>query len=68
MPLINIFCNKGMKDRHWEKINQIIHSTGVIVGPEYQTKFRTLIEQNVSKFMTELEDINETATKEYNIE
>lgn len=27
MPLINIFCNKGFKERHWQDINEVISST-----------------------------------------
>lgn len=68
MPLINIFCNKGFKERHWQEINEVISSTQVIVGPDYNTKLRYLIEQNVTNYMTQLEEISETATKEYNIE
>ena len=27
MPLINVFCNKGFKERHWQEINEVISST-----------------------------------------
>ena len=33
LPLINSFCNPGLKKRHWDKINDLLHADGTL-GPE----------------------------------
>lgn len=66
MPLINIFCNKGLKGRHWQEISDIIELPQV--GPDSDLALDKLIKLEMSKHIGKLEEISETATKEYNIE
>jgi len=66
MPLINIFCNKGLKGRHWQEISDIIELPQV--GPDSDLALDKLIKLEMSKYLDKLEEISDTATKEFNIE
>jgi len=66
LPLVRVFSNRGIKERHWEEISQIV---GFNVRPEKKEVLNRLIGMNLTdaKYST-LEDISESASKEFSIE
>ena len=69
-PLVRILCNPGLKSRHWEKIAKIAQETAGLsnFGPETHTTLEHLVGLDLIKEKVALEEIAESATKEYNIE
>ncbi|KAG7303048.1 hypothetical protein JYU34_013066 [Plutella xylostella] len=65
LPVLCAICNKGMRDRHWAKISALI-GTEVIHNPE--TTLADMVEQGVHVFATQLEEIEQYASKEYALE
>lgn len=72
MPLIRIFCNQGLKERHWEEIsNSISINTdlkGFQIAPNKEIFLKKLIDFEIYKLADKLEEISDSATKEFNIE
>lgn len=72
LPLIKIFCNQGLKDRHWDEISGIIaQNTGIKgfqVKPDKEILLKKLIDLEIYKFVDLLDEISDSATKEFNIE
>jgi len=72
MPLIRIFCNPGLKERHWEEISNVISKNtdlkGFQVRPDKEILLKKLIDLEIYKFADKLEEIADSASKEFNIE
>ncbi|XP_046404632.1 dynein axonemal heavy chain 3 [Ischnura elegans] len=65
LPVLHTICNKGMKERHWQQISEIV---GVQIVPTEESTLAEMIEYGVPKHITELQDIGTKATKEYGLE
>ncbi|XP_049869343.1 dynein axonemal heavy chain 3 [Pectinophora gossypiella] len=65
LPVLCAICNKGMRDRHWAKISDLI-GTEVIHEPE--TTLADMVEQGVHVYAAQLEEIEQYASKEYSLE
>ena len=65
MPLVKIFCNPGLKERHWQEISSVISYP---IDPNKEIQLNTLISLNVAEFLEKLEEIADVASKQYNIE
>ena len=50
LPLLKIFCNPGIRDRHWERMTKII---GFDLKPGLDTPLSTMVEYNLGRFLTE---------------
>lgn len=48
IPLLQVVCNKGMKERHW---NQVYGIVGFHVRPETPTELSTVGPRRVSPFV-----------------
>lgn len=72
MPLVRIFCNPGLKDRHWEEVSNVISKNsdlkGFVVRPDKEFPLKKLKDAEIYKFADKLEEISDSATKEFNIE
>ena len=72
MPLVRIFCNPGLKDRHWEEISNVITKNTDLKGyqfkPDKEIFLKKLIDLEIYKFVAQLDEISDSATKEFNIE
>ncbi len=65
-PLIRVFSNPGMKQRHWEQVSEFTHFE---VKPELNLYVRKLVEiDEIFDHLSELELISENAEKEFGIE
>ncbi|CAD8159976.1 unnamed protein product [Paramecium pentaurelia] len=65
LPMIRVFSNPGMKERHWEEISQIM---GFPVRPDKEQQLSKLIELDLKQHFVKFEEISDSATKEYNLE
>ncbi|XP_075973125.1 dynein heavy chain 3, axonemal [Anticarsia gemmatalis] len=65
LPVLCAICNKGMRDRHWAKISELI-GTEVVHDPE--TTLADMVEQGVHVYAAQLEEIEQYASKEYALE
>ncbi|MEJ1273900.1 hypothetical protein NN561_004775 [Cricetulus griseus] len=54
IPILNIACNPGMKDRHWQQISDIV---GYEIKPTETTCLANMIEFGFGKFVDNSEDI-----------
>ncbi|XP_063362018.1 dynein axonemal heavy chain 3 [Cydia amplana] len=65
LPVLCGICNKGMRERHWAKISDLIGQP-VVHAPE--TSLADMVEQGVHVFAAQLEEIGQYASKEYSLE
>ncbi|XP_044289654.1 dynein axonemal heavy chain 3 isoform X4 [Varanus komodoensis] len=65
LPVLSIACNRGMKDRHWEQISDIV---GYEIRPDETTSLMNMLEYGLSKFIEKIEPIGAAASKEYSLE
>ncbi|NXA07095.1 DYH3 protein, partial [Sapayoa aenigma] len=65
LPILAIVCNRGMKERHWEQISEIV---GCEIKPNESTTLRNILEFGLSKHIEQLEPVGAAASKEYSLE
>ncbi|XP_025972035.2 dynein axonemal heavy chain 3 [Dromaius novaehollandiae] len=65
LPVLSIVCNRGMKERHWKQISEIV---GYEITPDETTSLLNVLEFGLSKHIDELEPIGAAASKEYSLE
>ncbi|XP_042293782.1 dynein axonemal heavy chain 3 [Sceloporus undulatus] len=65
LPVLSIACNRGMKDRHWEQISDVV---GYEIRPDETTSLMNMLEYGLSKYIEKLEPIGAAASKEYSLE
>ncbi|NXK27218.1 DYH3 protein, partial [Arenaria interpres] len=65
LPVLSIACNRGMKERHWEQISEIV---GCEIRPDETTTLKNILEFGLSKYMAQLEPIGAAASKEHSLE
>ncbi|CAG9584340.1 unnamed protein product [Danaus chrysippus] len=65
LPVLCAICNQGMRDRHWARISELV---GAEVIHEPETTLADMVEQGVHVFATQLEEIEQYASKEYTLE
>uniref|UniRef100_H3AK49 Dynein axonemal heavy chain 3 n=1 Tax=Latimeria chalumnae TaxID=7897 RepID=H3AK49_LATCH len=65
LPIISCICNPGIKDRHWEKISELV---GYDIKPEENTSLMQMLEYGLSKFIDKIEEIGAAASKEHSLE
>ncbi|KAB0793663.1 hypothetical protein PPYR_13283 [Photinus pyralis] len=65
LPVLQTVCNKGLRQRHWDKISEIV---GVQVEHSKDSSLNEMIEYGLTKYASQLEEISGSATKEYALE
>ncbi|NWJ00116.1 DYH3 protein, partial [Crypturellus undulatus] len=65
LPVLSIVCNRGMKERHWKQISEIV---GYEIIPDESTSLANILDFGLSKCIEELEPIGAAASKEYSLE
>lgn len=65
MSIIQTLGNPGMKERHWEKISEIV---GFPIRVDENLTLAKIIEYNLVEYIPKFEAISEAATKENNLE
>ncbi|KAJ8926978.1 hypothetical protein NQ314_020603 [Rhamnusium bicolor] len=65
MPIIQTLGNPGMKERHWEKISEIV---GFPIKVDEELTLERIIDYGLDDYIEKFEAISEAATKENNLE
>lgn len=65
MPIIQTLGNPGMKERHWEKISEIV---GFPIKVDDELTLEKVIDYGLDDYIDKFETISEAATKENNLE
>ncbi|XP_015730364.1 dynein heavy chain 12, axonemal isoform X3 [Coturnix japonica] len=65
IPTVNVFCNPGLRARHWEQMSNII---GYDLTPDSGTTLRKVLKQNLGPYLEQFENISVGASKEFSLE
>jgi dynein heavy chain len=65
MPLIGCICNKGMRERHWVGVSDLI---GYQFCPNETTTLNSMLGMKLEKHLDALDEISGVASKEYSLE
>ncbi|VEN46856.1 unnamed protein product [Callosobruchus maculatus] len=65
MPIIQTLGNPGMKERHWEKVSEIV---GFPIKLDDDLTLEKIIDFGLDEYVEKFEAISEAATKENNLE
>ena len=65
LPVVHVLCNPGLRQRHWEKINEIM---GFNITPDSGTSLRKMLKFNLEPHMERFEAISAGASKEHSLE
>ena len=65
LPILVALCNDGLKDRHWEKISSLV---GFTLEPDPSFTLQKAIDMDIENNLKDIEDVSETASKEWQIE
>ncbi|XP_056634815.1 dynein axonemal heavy chain 7 [Diorhabda sublineata] len=65
MPIIQTLGNPGMKERHWEKVSEIV---GFPITVDENLTLEKIIDYGLDDYFEKFEAISEAATKENNLE
>ncbi|CAB3253984.1 unnamed protein product [Arctia plantaginis] len=65
LPVLCAICNRGMRERHWARISDLV---GVEVVHEPETTLADMVEQGIHVYASQLEEIEQYASKEYALE
>lgn len=59
-------CNPGLKPRHWDEITKIV---GITISADKDMQLRRLLKDTeIMKFLSQIEEISDNASKEFGIE
>ncbi|XP_033631251.1 dynein heavy chain 3, axonemal-like [Asterias rubens] len=65
LPLLGVICNPGIRDRHWERMSEVV---GFELKPKPETSMYHMLELGLTKCIDSLEEIGASASKEYSLE
>ncbi|KAJ1527339.1 Dynein heavy chain 7, axonemal, partial [Nowakowskiella sp. JEL0078] len=65
LPIINVICNHGMRDRHWTKMSAICEFD---IKPDSTTSLRKMLKLNLEQWLQPFQEVSDSASKEYTLE
>jgi dynein heavy chain len=65
LPIIQTLGNPGLRDRHWEKISEIV---GFTIRPSPELTLQKILDMNLAEYLPKFEQISEAASKEHSLE
>ena len=63
IPIIAVFSNPGLKQRHFTQISELINYEGESISRKSNLYLNKVLSMGVGQYIEELEVISETATK-----
>ncbi|PSN48405.1 hypothetical protein C0J52_12085 [Blattella germanica] len=64
VPVLQVICNKGLQDRHWEQMSEVV---GVELKPTMDSTLSQMIDLGLMQYVGKLEEIAVAALKEYTL-
>lgn len=64
LPSIEVISNKGLRERHWELINEVMETN----FNYKEGTLKEILNKGVDKFLPQIDEISETASKEFKLE
>jgi dynein heavy chain len=55
LPIIRVLCNPGLRDRHWERMSEIV---GVDMKPDATSSFRKMLKMNLDANLLTLQEVS----------
>lgn len=65
MPIVNTLGNPCLKERHWEKISEIV---GFPIRVEDDLSLAKILDYGLEEYVSKFQVISDSATKENNLE
>uniref|UniRef100_UPI00398F1DFB dynein axonemal heavy chain 7 isoform X1 n=2 Tax=Pristiophorus japonicus TaxID=55135 RepID=UPI00398F1DFB len=65
IPLVQVMCNPGLRDRHWDALSDIV---GFPLKPSEESTVSKFLTMNLEPFLDQFDVISETASKEYSLD
>nr|XP_021153643.1 dynein heavy chain 12, axonemal isoform X1 [Columba livia]XP_021153644.1 dynein heavy chain 12, axonemal isoform X1 [Columba livia]XP_021153645.1 dynein heavy chain 12, axonemal isoform X1 [Columba livia]XP_021153646.1 dynein heavy chain 12, axonemal isoform X1 [Columba livia]XP_021153647.1 dynein heavy chain 12, axonemal isoform X1 [Columba livia]XP_021153648.1 dynein heavy chain 12, axonemal isoform X1 [Columba livia] len=65
VPTVTVFCNPGLRPRHWQQMSNIIGSD---LTPNSGTTLRKVLKQDLAPYFDQFEAISVAASKEFSLE
>jgi dynein heavy chain, axonemal len=65
IPMMQVLCNPGMRDRHWEKLSEV---ASLEIKPDSSTSLSKMLKLNLEGFLANFQEISDSASKEYTLE
>jgi dynein heavy chain len=65
LPLVHALCNPGLRQRHWDEISEVV---GFAMERDVAFTLSRVIDMDVGKHMKELQEISDSAGREYGLE
>ncbi|KAA0191397.1 hypothetical protein HAZT_HAZT007379 [Hyalella azteca] len=62
LPLVLTLGNPGLKERHWEKISEVV---GYPLRSDPSTTLQRIIDSNLEEYLSKFETVSEAASKEH---
>ena len=66
LPIISAICNPGLRERHWEKMAEIVGIDNF--APEEGCSVSRYLDMNLESYLDKFEGISEAASKEFSLE
>ena len=65
MPLLQVLCNPGMRERHWEEVSTIV---GFPFAPDASTTLARVLDLNLGAHLEAIQAASDVASKEWHVE
>eukprot|EP00741_Cyanophora_paradoxa_P002212 tig00000555_g2144.t1 len=65
VPLVQVLCNPGMRERHWEGLSNVV---GFQVRPDESANLNLMLKMKLDQHLPRLQELSDNASKEYSLE
>jgi len=65
LPLVQALCNSGLRERHWQRIEELV---GIDLTPTAESTLQKVLDLKLESHLEALENVSDAATKEHSLE